>query len=205
MNNILIIISHPDDAELMAGGSMLRWIKQGKNIRVISLTNGSGVHPDGKIRRKKEDALREFDNVANYMGYSYNVLNQQALRVTFADENVFQILQEIEEYNIDTLIYPHSGDLHYDHEIASRIAISASRRIPNVLMGQINYFLRDFFTPNIFIDITDTWEDKINALKLYGPWRDDWYEFLDATSTYYGKIAGVRRAEGFISNKFLLE
>jgi len=75
-------------------------------------------------------------------------------------------------------------------------------------MGQINYYLKDFFTPNIFVDISDTWEQKIEALKCFsGQWDragTDWYEYLDLTSRYYGKIIGVRRAEGFISGKYLI-
>ena len=73
-------------------------------------------------------------------------------------------------------------------------------------MGQANYFLNKFFTPNVFVDITDTWEEKIKALELYkSQWRNDWYEFIDSTSRYYGKIIGVERAEGFYSNKILLK
>jgi len=75
-------------------------------------------------------------------------------------------------------------------------------------MGQINYYLNSFFTPNIFVDITDTWEKKIESLKCFsGQWERagaDWYEYLDITSRYYGKIIGVKRAEGFISAKFLI-
>lgn len=72
-------------------------------------------------------------------------------------------------------------------------------------MGQINYFLRDFFVPNVFVDISETWEKKIEACMIYkSQWRQDWYEFLNATTTYYGKIIGVERAEGFYSPKFLL-
>lgn len=76
-----------------------------------------------------------------------------------------------------------------------------------MLMGQINYYLKEFFTPNIFVDISDTWDKKIGALKCFsGQWSragKDWYEYLDATSRYYGKMIGVKRAEGFVSVKYL--
>ena len=72
-------------------------------------------------------------------------------------------------------------------------------------MGQINYYMNEFFSPNIFIDITNEWEKKIEALQLFSSqWArsgNDWTEYLDVTSRYYGKIIGVKRAEGFIANR----
>ncbi len=118
------------------------------------------------------------------------------------------VLKRIEKHKPDTLLYPWSNDLHHDHEIASRIACSASRRVPRILMGQINYYLKDFFTPNIFVDISDTWEQKIEALKCFsGQWDragTDWYEYpLDLTSRIYGKII-VSATEDFF-RKYLSE
>ena len=61
---------------------------------------------------------------------------------------------------------------------------------------------------NNFIDISEYYDKKIEAIKLYkSQWKrnkNDWTEFLNLTSSYYGKIVRVKFAEGFISNKFLL-
>jgi LmbE family N-acetylglucosaminyl deacetylase len=74
-------------------------------------------------------------------------------------------------------------------------------------MGQINTYLREVGTPNVFVDITNTWEKKIAALECYtSQWEragKDWYAFLDETTRYYGRMVGVERAEGFVSRKFL--
>jgi len=89
----------------------------------------------------------------------------------------------------------------------SRIAVSDAQ-VPRVLMGQINYYLRDFFRPNVFVDITAVWPKKIEALQCYGKqWEragKDWYSFLDEGTRYYGRMVGVERAEGLLSNKILL-
>jgi len=210
MKNILAIIAHPDDLELMAGGSVIKWINKGYNVFVLTFTHGSWQSPNGKIERTVEHSLSEEKHVAQFIGYKkHENLKQETLKLNFKDEYVIEVLKRISKYNIDTLICPFSDDLHHDHEIVSRIAVSASRRIPNILMGQINYYLKRFFAPNVFIDISDTWEKKIEAIKLYkSQWNssgNDWYEFLDSTSRYYGKIIGVERAEGFYSQKLQLE
>jgi hypothetical protein len=52
-----------------------------------------------------------------------------------------------------------------------------------------------------------TWPQGIEALQCYNKqWEragKDWYGFLDETTRYYGRMVGVERAEGFVSNKIL--
>jgi len=204
---ILCLIAHPDDLELMAGGSVAKWIAEGHKVHVMTFTDGVWKNPDGVLMRSSDEALSEEKNAAAYLNYSVENLKYSAMNLKFEDKHVCEVLERIEKLKIDTILCPWEKDLHHDHEVVSRIASSASRRVPRIMMGQINYYVRDFFTPNIFIDITSTWIKKIDALKYfksqYTRAGDEWYKFLDETTRYYGRICGVERAEGFISKKFL--
>lgn len=205
---ILCVGAHPDDIELMAGGSIARWASQGHSVNILTISNGVWSAPDGTVMRDDKEALGEERRAARCLGVTAENLKRPAMDLKFEDRLVREVLQRIEKLKIDTLICPWERDIHHDHEIASRIAVSASRRVPRVLMGQINFYLRDFFKPNLFVDITNTWEKKIAALKCYTTQWDragkEWHEFLDETTRYYGRMAGVKRAEGFMTNKFLL-
>lgn len=68
--------------------------------------------------------------------------------------------------------------------------------------------MHQVFTPNIYVDITDVYEKKLEVLKLYrSEWTrsgKDWEEYLDAQSRYYGKLIGTQRAEGFFVEKYML-
>jgi LmbE family N-acetylglucosaminyl deacetylase len=204
---ILCVIAHPDDLELMAGGSIARWIESGASVHVLTFSDGVWTAPDGRLMRDSEEALAEERSAAASLGYSVENLRLPAMNLQFSDSHVLEVLRRIGKYRPDTLLCPWSGDLHHDHEVVARVTESASRRVPRVLMGQINYYLRAHFTPNVFVDISDTWDKKIKALECFSSqWRragDDWKEYLDITSRYYGKIAGVHRAEGFVSVKYL--
>lgn len=204
---ILCVSAHPDDLEIMAGGAVAKWVDEGHQVHVLNLTNGSWKSPDGRVQRKARDAAREARAAAAYLGYTVEHLGIPAMQLSFQDSLVREVLQRIETRGCDLLVCPWERDLHHDHEVASRIAISASRRVPRVLMGQLNHHLRDVFTPNVFVDISQTWPRKLEGLKRYtSEWErtgQDWYGFLDETTRYYGRLVGVERAEGFLSTKLL--
>lgn len=205
--SVLCVIAHPDDLELMAGGTVAKWVGEGHAVHVLTLSDGVWTAPNSTVMRDSAEALREEESSARFLGCSVENLRETAMDLRFEDRLVCEVLRRIDERKIDTLICPSGRDIHHDHEIASRIAVSATRRMPRVLMGQINYYLRDFFTPNVFVDITDTWEKKIKALECYKTqWEragKEWLGFLDETTRYYGRMVGVERAEGFVCNKFL--
>jgi LmbE family N-acetylglucosaminyl deacetylase len=146
------------------------------------------------------------DHVNALMKYTTcDVLDEKTLELQFKDSLVCEVLNRIDKFNIDTLLTTWDKDSHRDHRVASEITLAASRRVPNYLMGQVNYYMTDFFTPNFFVDITSEWESKIKCLSLFeSQWQrneKDWTEFLDNTSRYYGKVIGVKRAEGFIAKR----
>jgi LmbE family N-acetylglucosaminyl deacetylase len=205
--NILCVIAHPDDLELMAGGTVSRLVQEGHSVHVLTFSDGVWTAPNGNIMRNSKESLEEERRAAEYLGYSVENLEYPAMNLNFSDNHVVEVLKRIERVNADTLIYPWNKDVHHDHEVVARIACAASRHVPRVMMGQINYYLNTFFSPNIFIDISDTWTRKIEALQCFtDQWErkgEDWMDFLDSTSRYYGKIVGVKRAEGFVSSKYL--
>jgi LmbE family N-acetylglucosaminyl deacetylase len=209
MENVLAVIAHPDDLEIMAGGSLLKWKKEGKNIHVLILTDGAWKGADNTWIRNKEQAKLELIDVSHYIQYnSLESLDIPCLTLRFEDSIVCEVLNRISKYRIDTILTSWEYDTNHDHEITARIVHSASRRVDTILMGQINYYANKFFTPNVFVDITKEWNEKLNLVSLYeSQWirnQKDWTEFMDITSKYYGKIVSVERAEGFISNRILI-
>ena len=209
MRNILAVVAHPDDLEMMAGGAVAKWICEGKKVYVLVLTNGSWINPDGILCRPQQEIETEVAAVTRFMGYSgYNVLNEKTLDLQFKDSLVCEVLNRIKKYSIDTLLTSWDKDTHRDHRIACEIAVSAARRVPNFLMGQVNYYMLNVFTPNFYVDISDTFQQKLDVMALYkSQWErsgNDWTEYLDALSLCNGRVVGVHRAEGFISTRCLL-
>lgn len=205
---VLAVVAHPDDLELMAGGAVARWTGRGAAVHCITLTDGVWTTPDGRSMRDAETAMREAEAAARILGHTVEFLGRPAMDLRFEDALVREVLARVERLRPDTIMCPWDRDLHHDHEVASRIAVAASRRVPRVVMGQINSYVAEVFAPNLFVDIAATWDRKLAALACYeSEWqraRGEWQPFIDHASRHYGRMVGVARAEGFVSRKYLL-
>jgi LmbE family N-acetylglucosaminyl deacetylase len=50
---ILTVLAHPDDAETMAGGTLLTWARRGDRITLCLITDGDKGTADGASRRPR--------------------------------------------------------------------------------------------------------------------------------------------------------
>jgi N-acetylglucosamine malate deacetylase 1 len=209
MKNVLVVGAHPDDLEWMAGGTVANVIAQGGKVHLLTFTNGTWKDADGNYYRDKQVAINEATIAAKVLGYSLEHLDEPCLDVTFRDSLVVKVLEKIDKINADTIICPWIDDLHRDHEMTARIAISASRRVPRVLMGMCNWYVfRTPFNPNFFVDISETYHKKMEALECYKSEMarigTTWRKYHDNITSNYGLMVNTNRAEGFISYKYKL-
>lgn len=209
MKNVLVVGAHPDDLEWMAGGTVANVIAQGGKVHLLTLTNGTWKDASGNYYRDKQVAIEEANAAAKVLGYTLEHLDEPCLDVNFSDSLVVKVLERIDTINADTIICPWIDDLHRDHEMTARIAISASRRVPRVLMGMCNWYVfRTPFNPNVFVDISETYPKKMEALQCYKSEMarigDTWRKYHNNITSNYGLMVNTTRAEGFISYKYKL-
>ena len=83
--SILCIIAHPDDLELMAGGSVARWIHEGASYMYSTFTNGVWTSPEGKMMRDPKDAVAEEKAAAGCWKIRIENLQLPAMDLEFRD------------------------------------------------------------------------------------------------------------------------
>ncbi|HOL47932.1 MAG TPA: PIG-L family deacetylase, partial [bacterium] len=113
------------------------------------------------------------------------------------------------------IIFTHSNsDLNIDHQITFQAVLTATRPILNSTVKEIYSFeipsstdwsfgkINGVFTPNLFIDISETFNEKLEALKIYDSEirtfphpRSD--EALISIAKRWGATAGLQFAEAF--------
>lgn len=177
------VVAHPDDAEFSSAGTIARFSKEGKRTVIIQVTSGQRGTADRSFTSETLAATREAEEqeAARRLGASELVFLRQPDGYLTPDIELREkITRQIRLFKPDVIIThdpfrPYA--LHPDHRavgLATHDAVYPTARdhlyFPDHLesgiephkTAEIWYFGAD--EPNRFIDITGTFDDKVNAL-----------------------------------------
>ncbi|MBU1863224.1 MAG: PIG-L family deacetylase [Candidatus Omnitrophica bacterium] len=202
--NILAIGAHPDDIEYGCGGTLLKHAAKGDAIYLLVLTDGQEAG-DPKMRRKEQEAAAQFLKVKKIFWGEYG-----DTKLSVTKDLITFIEKVIKKVKPDEIYVNYDDDTHQDHRIVAQCVISATRYVKKVL------FYEDYtscnFEPDIFVDIKDVLEEKINLLKLHEsqilreyPTELDMLESVRAIANFRGFQGKIKYAEGFKSLRYLKE
>ena len=223
MNNIiLVIVAHPDDEILGCGGSMAKWVKDGNEVHVLILAEGSTSR--GKIRDRKDHKveLTHLSEAANEAGQiigidSINLMDYPDNRMDSVD--LLDVIKTIEKYlekiKPEVVLTHHFGDLNIDHRLVHEAVITACRPYPDHYVKRILTFevpsatewrsatINNLFVPNWFEDISLTLDLKVKALEAYHLEMREWphprsLKAVKHLARWRGSSIGCEAAEAFM-------
>jgi N-acetylglucosamine malate deacetylase 1 len=164
--DLLAIMAHPDDAELLVGGTLAKAVDQGHSVGILDLTAGEGGSFGDQSTRAKEAAA-----AANHLGVSIRRtagLPDASLENTIdARTIVADIIRELEP---NTVILHWPDARHPDHRAASELGRDAcfaaglkGGHRPSKVIYSLTY-QEAFIKPTFVVDVTDQMEKKLNAI-----------------------------------------
>jgi N-acetylglucosamine malate deacetylase 1 len=179
-NKILFVAPHPDDETLGCGGTILKHKANGDEIYWMIITNISekdGWNKDTVIRRKEE--INKVDKE-----YGFSKTFKLDFPTTKLDEiPISNIIGEVSkvfnEVKPNTIYVNNRSDIHTDHQIVFKAVMSCTKSfrypsIKRILMyetlseTEFSPALPEYnFVPNVFVDITQFFENKIEIMKVY--------------------------------------
>lgn len=213
---VLAVGAHPDDVELGCGASLKLFKDNGHEVYVLVLTKGE-ASGDPKAREEEcELSGKELCVDKVFFG------NLQDTKISDGIETIRAIENAIGVLHPDVVFAHGSKDQHQDHRNAGRATLSAARNTSKVLLFESPAALRDF-CPQVFVDVTLTFDAKLKALKAFGSqaekvyfkgnhesaMRDEARHFpyvanaIEGLARYRGFQAGVTLAEAFEVGKFI--
>ena len=215
MASILIIGPHPDDQELGMGGTIAKLVRQGHRVHLVDMTNGEPTPLGSPEIRARESAA-----AAKVLGVERTLVGLPNRQVVHDVASRHKLAAVIRRHKADWLFVPYPIDAHPDHVAVTRIAEDArfdAKLTKTDIPGEpcypkriIYYFcthLRLNFTPNFCIDISDTIDVKLAAVKEYasqftGP-SGHVPEMVKTISAYFGSRIGTAHAEPFFTHEML--
>jgi LmbE family N-acetylglucosaminyl deacetylase len=217
---ILVLAPHADDEVLGVGGTIARLVLSGKRVVIAVLTgHGDVPHP---LWPEESWALARAECVAaaKIMGVDEVIFKElpAACLDTTPTWKINKVVQEIVTSIQPSEVYvPFHYDLHKDHSaiayalyVAARPYLQSGAFIKRILayetLSETHLsppYLMPSFAPNVYIDISDTLEIKISAMReyksqLHSDFSPRSIATLKALAALRGSYIGSAAAEGFV-------
>lgn len=224
--DILVIAAHPDDAELSAGGTIISNVAKGRKVGIVDLTRGEmGTRGTPEIR------LKEAASAGELMGVSVrdNLEFEDAFFVNDR-EHQLAIAKKIRAYRPNIVIANAASDRHPDHGKGSALIsqacfISGLKRVETELDGiaqeawrpkNVYHMIQsNFITPDFVVDVSEHWEQKMDAVRAYKSQFFDpnskepetfistpaFMNLIESRGVEMGQPVGFKYAEGFTIEK----
>lgn len=195
---VMVIVAHPDDIEFSSAGTIARWVRQGAEVCYVLVTSGDVGIADTSISR--EDAIRireaEQTEAARIVGVHNVVYLREPdgmVEATLALRK--KLVREIRRFKPDTVI---TGDPtvlwagggyinHPDHRAVALAAVDAifpAAGQPHLFQELeqeglsahkvYKVYIGVWEKAEVYVNITDTVDLKIEALKAHKSQMRDW-------------------------------
>lgn len=170
--DVLAVGPHPDDVELGCGATLALLAQRGLKVGVLHLTGGE-AGTRGTVQERRQEA----ETAAKILGVvTMEILDlgDGGLRTGPAEED--QLINQLRRWQPEMILGPAASDRHPDHGRAHRLLEDAcfyaglARRgsgephRPGVVFS---YMQHDPFEPRFVVDVTPTWQTKLEALAAY--------------------------------------
>jgi len=210
--NVLIIAPHPDDEVLGCGGTIRNNIKLGNKVFVCIVTKAYTPQwtEEFIINRQKEiENCRKILGIEKYFFLDFPTVMIDTIPQKDLNAKIYKVLDEVKP---DILYIPHKGDLNRDHRLVFEASLVAARPLKLKVKRVLSYEVLsetewgqpiEPFFPNVYVDISETIDSKIDALNAYkselkpAPYPRS-PEIIKALARKRGSEAGVNFAEGFM-------
>lgn len=228
VEKVLCVEPHPDDCVIGLGGTIRKLTEGGIEVIYLLLTDGSMGTTDEGISNHELALIRmrEEEESARLLGVDRIIqLGYRDTELPYSLEARKAIIEVIRAEKPDMVLLPDPWlpyESHPDHVAAGKLTLEAIAfsPLPNVARQDLHAGLKPhqverigfYYTarPNYFVDITDVMELKLRAVRVHRSQFTDevwekWEPFLRTIALYYGKMGGVKYAEGlrFMPGLFL--
>ena len=217
----LAVYAHPDDPEISCGATLARWAAAGTEVHVLVCTRGDKGSTDAQVDPAELAARRrrEMDAAGQVLGLvgrdQLDVGDGDLANTADVREKIVGVIRRV---GPEVVVCPDPtavffGDTYFNHSDhrttgwATLDAVSPAAGNPHYFPGAgpphhvAAVLLSGTLEPNVWVDVSDNLETKIEALLCHGSQLEgsgEWFRsVLRQRAEADGQVAGVRYAESF--------
>ena len=215
-DKVLVVAPHPDDETLGCGGTLLKHKNSGDQIYWMIVTNIQSEN--GWSEEEVQKRQRKIHQVAEM--YGFEKIFKLDFPTTMLDtipynDLIAKMCVVIQELKPSIVYLPNRSDVHTDHQVTFKVAISCCKSfrapyIRKILMYEClsetefaPALSDDAFVPNVFVDISPYMEQKLAIMSVFAsevmPHNlPRSYSAIKDLAAYRGRRIGVHYAEAFM-------
>lgn len=227
--DLLVLASHPDDAELGCGGTIARHVSLGHKVGIVDLTRGElGTRGTPETRQEEAEVSAAIlgvtvrENLGLADGFFQNT-----------PETQLAVVRAIRKFQPRILLANAIADRHIDHGKGANLANDAAflsglmkiettgddgnAQAPWRPEAVYHYVQSQFLAPDFVVDISAHWLTKMKAIKAFRSQFFDpnntepetyiskpgFLKMVEARAVEYGHAIGVDYGEGFTARRLI--
>lgn len=212
---VLVLAPHPDDEVLGPGGTLAKLAGSGAVVHVVIVTKaGPPIFSQEVLETGRREAAKAH-RVLGVEGTHFLSFPAAGLDTVANAAMNAALLEVFTEVRPELVFVPFLGDIHGDHQqvFASALvccrpgtALTPSSVYAYETLSETNWnapYLTPGFLPNVFVDISEQLETKLEAMRQYGSQLKDFphersLEAIRALASLRGSTVGRRAAEAFV-------
>ena len=226
--DILVIASHPDDAEISCAGTIARHIALGHKVGIVDLTKGE-LGTRGTVEIREQEAAAS----ARILGVS--VRDNLGLKDGFFQNDPttqLSVVRAVRKYQPSIVLANAVYDRHIDHGKGASLADDAcflsghvrietvddagNKQMPWRPSAVYHYIQSLYIEPDFIVDISDYWQTKVDAIaafksQFFDPSSEEpetfvsnpgFVKMLEARALDWGYAIGAKYGEGFTTRRY---
>jgi LmbE family N-acetylglucosaminyl deacetylase len=195
---VAVFTPHPDDAEIICGGTMARWAAEGHEVTLVLLTGGHNGSDDPEMTHARLAEIREQEQLAAsaILGVKETIFLRYPDSTLVADLNLrrhlVRVIREIKPHVVismdPTRFWEGPSYInHPDHRAAGEATLAAvypaaRNRLTFLELAEEGYepwvveevYISSSENANLAVDITDYMDVKIAALNAHVSQVGEW-------------------------------
>ena len=219
---VMVVTAHPDDPEFLAGGTVAKLAKEGREVTYVIVTNGNKGSGDRTMISERLAPIREDEQrrAARVLGVEHvEFLGYEDGEVEDTRSLRRDVTRHVRRWQPDLVItqnpnrtYNNFPGWHRDHRITGGVVLdcvyplardhlSFPELLPEYEPHQVReVYLIQWEQPSLVVDITGTMDIKLKAIACHASQLGDFSVVearMRARAASLGKVKGYTYAEGF--------
>ena len=199
-DNVLCISPHPDDTEYSMMGTILKY--SDTMFTCLQLCQGGDLdETTGKNRLFEVENVWEETECSNV-----NLVFTEAKYMRdMLEEEWINFIERKLSPNLDAIVLPNEHDSHFEHRLVAGFGKALIRSSPITLIQYKSPSTDQTWVPNLFVDIEEEYDIKLEALKKFESQQHRYYFREDVIRSFHSDCQSAKKGKHYIEQFKVLD